>query len=383
MTIDTKIKDEATSQHSQQSNNADVRESNSTPSRTPLLRLVTNSIDFNSDTEPSLSNTSEFLYKDTDENNRPESPVFSKICPKTGAKFAKKLRLPKILCSDSTSDMKTYHGEKVSSKYNHKLEISTTHHVETTFLPDGKRLKQSRLAFHPIKNNEIMVLASNVDKRKPASISHNVEQNFTEEISIENASITKKDATNNSIEISEDVIEVSPTQRNITSKVKRRLKFKRKNPTRHIMESSPSKNKYLKHRPGLSVIPEIINVDFGLCPSPKHTSTQMENDKPLTNTIVNTVNTLKDKVSTNYFSPIKMDNKTNVQIKKSIEAQKEDPLLILNLNNIKDFAYKDESFYQPVAAKKNDMDNLNDETRLDDSENKPPGKKMLLNKFNV
>ncbi|XP_012056769.1 PREDICTED: uncharacterized protein LOC105619861 [Atta cephalotes] len=388
VTIDTKIKNEVTSQ---QSNNADEQENSSTPSCIPLLRLVTNSIDFNSDTEPSLSDKSEFLHKDTNENNRPESPIFSKIRSKTGAKSVKKLRLSKMLCSDSTSDMKTHHGEKVSSKYNHKLEISTTHHVETTFLPDGKRLKQSRLAFHPVKNNENTILASNVDKHKPVNRLYNVEQNFTEEISIvkdaeeistENASITastKKDATNNSIDISEDVIEVSPTQKNITSKVKRRLKLKRKNPARSIIKNSPNKNKYLNHRPDPSV-PETINVDFGLCPSPKYTSTQIDNDKSLTNT-VNTVKTLKDKVSTNYLSPIKMDNKTNVQIKHSIETQKEDLLLIQNFNNIKDFAYEDEFFDLPVAAKKNNIANLKDET--DDSENKPPEKKMLLNKFKV
>ncbi|KYN22588.1 PREDICTED: uncharacterized protein LOC108759003 [Trachymyrmex cornetzi] len=392
VTIDTKIKNEATSQQSQQSNNAEGQENSSTPSYIPLLRLVTNSIDFNSDTEPSLSDTSE-VHKDTNENNRPESPIFSKICPKTDAKSAKKLRLSKMLCSDSTSDMKTHHGEKVSSKYNHKLAICTTHHVETTILPDGKKLKQSRLAFYPVKSNENTVLASSVDKRKPTSRLYNVEQNFTEEISIvnaeeistENASITestKKSATNNSIEISEDVIEVSPTQRNITSKVKRRLKLKRKNPARHIMKNSPNKNKYLNHRTGPSV-PEIINVDFGLCSSPKHTSTQIDNDKSLTNTTVNTVNTLRDKISTNYLSPIKMDNKTNVQFKKFIKAQKEDLLLKQNLNNMKDFAYEDELFDPPVATKKNDMDNLKDETCSDDSENKPPEKKALLNKFNV
>ncbi|KYN39165.1 DNA endonuclease RBBP8 [Trachymyrmex septentrionalis] len=388
VTIDTKIKNEATSQQSQQSNNADGQENNSTPSYIPLLRLVTNSIDLNSDTKPSLSDTSEFLHKDTNENNRPESPIFSKICAKTGAKSAKKLRLSKMLCSDSTSDMKTHHGEKVSSKYDHKLEISTTHHVETTFLPDGKRLKQSRLAFHPVKSNENTILASSIHKHKPASRLYNVEQSFTEENSIVNAkeistkntsitASTEKSATNNSTEISEDVIEVSPTQRNITSKVKRRLKLKRKNLARLIIKNSPNKNKYLNHRPDPSVVPEIINVDFGLCPSPKYTSTQIDDDKSLMNT---TVNTAKDKVSTHYLSPIKIDNKTNVQIKKSIEAQKEDLLLIQNLN--KDFAYEDEFFDVPVTTKKNDMDNLKDEIRSDDSENKPPEKKML-NKFNV
>ncbi|KYN02306.1 PREDICTED: uncharacterized protein LOC108774356 [Cyphomyrmex costatus] len=374
VTIDTKIKNEVTSQ---QSSNAEIRENGSTP----LLRLNTNSIDCNSDIGPSLSDTiNEFLHQDTDENNRPESPVFSKIFPRTGSKSAKKLCSSKILYSDSTPDMKTHHSEKVASKYNHKLEISTTHHVETTLLPDGKRLKQSRLAFHPVKSNQNMILASNIDEHKPASRLHNVEQNFTEEISNVNANITEKDTIKN-IEISEDVIDVSPTQRNITSKVKRRLKLKRKIPSKTLIKSSPSKNKYLDHRPGSSVVPEIIDVDFGLCPSPKHTSTQIDDDKSLMYTAANT---LKDKVSRNCLSPIKMYNKTNTHIENSNEGQKEDPLLInkvANLNNIKDFAYEDKTFYFPTAAKKNDMNNLNDETHLHDSENKPPEKKS--NKFNV
>lgn len=83
-----------------------------------------------------------------------------------------------------------------------------------------------------------------------------------------------------------------------------------------------------------------------------------------------------------------MHNKIDIKIKKSIEAHKEDELLInkvkkdkVLIQNIKDFACEDETFYLPAeqAANINDMDNFN----LDDIENKPPEKNMLLDKFNV
>jgi len=377
VTIDTpctEIKDETTFQ---QLNNANVQKNNSFP----LLELDTlNSI--NSDVETSPSDACESLYRDIDGNNLPESPVFSKTFLRTDDNPTKKfIRSPKTVCNDnSTSDMKTHHSiEKVSSKYNHKLKINTTHHVETTFLPDGKRLKQSRLAFCPVKSNEKMVSSSSVDKHKPTNISHNVKQNFIEEIAVANAIANatvnendENDTTNNISEISEDVIEISPTQRNITSKVKQCLKLKRKIPTKHIIKLSPSKNKWPD-----SPVPEIIDIDFRLYASPKHTFTQMEDDKSLMNTAVNT---LKDNINISYLSPIKMHNKTSVQIKKSIKVQKEDQLLnkIRNLKN-SDFAYEDETLHLPITVNRNDIDNLN----LDDTENKPPEKKMLLDKFNM
>jgi len=373
VTIDTpctKTKDETTFQ---QLNNANVQKNNSFP----LLELDTLNF-INADVGTSPSNACESLHKDIDGNNLPESPAFSKTFLRTGDNPTKKfIRSPKTVCNDSTSDMKTHHSiEKVSSKYNHKLEISTTHHVETTFLPNGKRLKQSRLAFYPVKSNEKMVSSSSVDKHKPTNISHNVKQNFIEEIAVANAIVNENDendTTSNISEISEDVIEISPTQRNITSKVKQCLKLKRKIPTKHIIKISPSKNKWPD-----SSVPEIIDIDFRLCASPKHTFTQIEDDKTLMNTAVNT---LKDNINISYLSPKKMHNKTSVQIKKSIKVQKENQLVnkIRNLKNISDFAYEDEILHLPTAVNRNDIDNLN----LDDTENKPPEKKILLDKFNM
>lgn len=375
-TICTKTENEATSQL-----NANMQENNSIP----LLELDTiniNPINFNSDTGTGLSDASESFHKNT-EDNRAESPVFCRTFLKTGNNSVKKfVQSPKAVYDNSSSNMKIHNIEKVSSKCDNKLKISTTHHVETIFLPNGKRLKQSRLAFHPVKSNEKTTLSSNADKHK-TNMLHNVEQNFIGDISIANATanttVTENDSTNNT-EISEDIIEVSPTQKTITSKIKRCLKFKKKIPVKHIKKISP--NKCFDS----NIVPEIIdNIDFELCPPlPKHTSMQIKDDNSLMNTAVNA---LKDKVNISYLSPIKMPNKTDIEIKKSIEAQKEDQLLINKVQNNKviqntnDFACEDETFYLPAeqAANRESIDNFN----LDDTENKPPEKKTLLNKFNV
>ncbi|XP_071574115.1 uncharacterized protein [Temnothorax nylanderi] len=104
----------------------------------------------------------------------------------------------------------------------------------------------------------------------------------------------------------------------------------------------------------------------------------MEDDKSLMNTAV--INTLKDNINISCLSPIKVHNKTDIQIKKTIKAQKENELLINKvkkdklIKNINDFACEDETFYLPAeqaANINNDMDNFN----LDDTENKPPKKK--------
>lgn len=194
-----------------------------------------------------------------------------------------------------------------------------------------------------------------------------VEQILIQDVSAANdanTTVTKDNASTlvNTSEISEDVIEVS-TQKSVMSKAKQSLQLKRKIPVQHI--------------------------DFGLChPLSKHTFTQTD-DKSLMNTALNT---LKDKINISYcLSPIKTHNKIDLKIEKSIKIQKEDELLINKvkkdkvlkiIQNIKDFACEDETFYLPAeqaAANINDMDNFN----LDDTENKPLEKNKLLDKFNV
>lgn len=374
-----KTKDETTSQHL---NDINMQENNSIP----LLELDTlnmSSIHFNSDTR-APSDASESLHKDIDGISPPKSPVFSRTFLKASNSVKKFVRSHKAVCNSSSSDMKTRHGiEKGSSKCNHKLELSTTHHVETTFLPDGKKLKQSRLAFYPIKSNEKMVLSSSpLDKHKPISILHNVEQNSIDDVSVVNTAVTSENCATNNSEIFEDVIEISPTQRNIASKVKRHLRLERKLPVKHMINISSSKNKC--HNPGPNAVPKMIdNIDFGLCPLPKYTSAQMTDDKFLMNTAVTT---LKDKVDMSYLSP-KMHNRADIKIEKSIEARKKDQSLTnkaQNVQNINYFAYEDETFYLPAeqAANRNDVDNFNLDTHFD-TENKPPEKKILLDKFNM
>ncbi|KAL0106095.1 hypothetical protein PUN28_016076 [Cardiocondyla obscurior] len=242
--------------------------------------------------------------------------------------------------------------KKVSLQSSHKLGINTTHHVETTFLPNGKMLKQSQLAFYPVKNNGRAILSSSVSKA--TNTFHRLEQKVFEDVS----SATENDTD----EISEDVVEISPTQRNITSRVKRCLKLKRKMPV-NITKKNPQ-NKQIS--PGLNLVPEIIkNIDFGLCPSPENNSVQMKDNTSSRNT----ADTSRARVNMSYLSPTKMYNQSNIQFKKCIESQK----------NFEKF--EDETFYLPAeqALNKIDINNSN----LGNLENKPPEKKMLLDKFNI
>lgn len=69
-------------------------------------------------------------------------------------------------------------------------------------------------------------------------------------------------------------------------------------------------------------------------------------------------NILRSVEKINCLSPIKIHNKTDIQIKKSIEAQKEDELLIDKIKkdkvlipNINDFACEDETVYLPTSCK--------------------------------
>ncbi|KAL6260059.1 hypothetical protein P5V15_007598 [Pogonomyrmex californicus] len=355
MPICTKIKDEP---NSQQLNNVNMSENDSIPLLEPET-LNIGPINFNFDTKTDLSDLNESLHKDTDGNSPSKSPVFRRTSLRNDSNFARK-RFPryKVTFDNLNSDMKTHDGvEKISSKYNHKLDISTTHHVETTFLPNGKKLKQSRLAFYPVKNNEETALSPNIN------VVHDVKQDPIEDIFTANTITTTENNVTSSSENSEDVIEISPTQRNITSKVKYRLKLKRKVSAKQI-KISPKKNKTY-----CSTVPEITidDMDFGLC-LPKHISIQAKNDKSLDST------TLIEN-----SSPIKIHNETNVQIRKSVQIQKKNQSMANKekntTKNINDIAFEDKTFYLPAerTANRNDVDDF----YLDNSENEPPKKKIL------
>ncbi|XP_070171326.1 uncharacterized protein [Polyergus mexicanus] len=338
----TEIKDEQTSQR--QLNNSTITQEESI-SLLELDTLNVDSVNLKSNTEAeSSSHPRESPCKDTDSESVSRSPVFSRTCLKTGGISVKKFaRSPKLVleCNNLTSDMKTHRSsEKVSSEYSQKLEINTSQHVETTFLPNGKRLKQSRLVFHPIKCNEKISVQKT---SKSASILPKIEQESIEDISIVKTSATTENNATGINETFEDVIEISPTQRNITSKVTRRLRLKRKTFAKQTIKSSS-----------------------------KHTSIEVEDDKSLDGNMTNTVvNALKDKVNVSNFSPIKMCSESNVQIKK------EDRSITNKVQNIAEknyaFIYEDENFYLPtkLAINKND------------TENKPPVKKASLSKFDI
>lgn len=396
----TEIKDELLTPQRQLNDDAIAQEEDI--SLLELDTLNVGSVNFKSNIEAdSPLCPKEFPCENTDSESPSKSPVFSRKCPRIGGISVKKFaRSPKaaLINNNLTSDMNIYCNSKKASKHNKKLEISTSQHVETTFLPDGRRLKQSRLVFHPITCNE-KTESLHVQKHKPDSILPKIEQKSIEDISgikafdatesnttdinktfneVTKISPTQKNITSkimkNNVadtnETFEDIIEISPTQRNITSKITRRLRLKRKS----------SSSKYKCHNPVSSIVPKIMidNIDFALCSSPEYTPIEIEDDKLLVENATNTViNTLKDKKVSN-FSPVKMCNETNVQIKMEDQS-------IIKVQNIAEkkntFIYEDENFYLPaeLAANKNDTDDFN----LYNIENKPPEKKVSLAKFDM
>jgi len=404
----TEIKDELLTPQKQLNDGIIAQEENA--SLLELDTLNVDSVNFKSNIGADSSLCSkESSCEDTDNESPSKSPVFSRKCPRIGGISVKKFaRSPKAasIYNNLMSDMNIHNdSKKIPSKYNKKLEISTSQHVETTFLPDGRRLKQSRLVFHPIKCNE-ETESLNVQKHKPDSILPKIEQESIEDISVIKAFIatesnitdtneifddvtkissTQKDITSkimkNNVadtnETFEDIIEISPTQRNITSnnKITHRLRLKRK--TSAIKNSS---SKYKCHNPVSSIAPKIMidAIDFALCSSPEHTLIEIDDKLLVGNTSNTVVNTLKDKSNVSNLSPVKMCNVTNVQIKKEDES-------IIKVQNIAEkknaFIYEDENFYLPaeLAINKNDTNDFS----LYDIENKPPGKKALLAKFDV
>lgn len=368
-----KIKDELTTQLN---NSSILQEESVSLLELDTLNVASVNLKSNIGTDSPV-HLKESPYKDAN-NESPvspsKSPVFSRRCQRNSGISVKKfaqLPIAASIYNNLTSDMKTHSSsEKVPSECSQKLELSTSQHVETTFLPDGRRLKQSRLVFQPIKYNKKPISLS---VPKPASIVSKVEQESIEDISVVKASVAMESNVANTNETFEDVIEISPTQKNITSKTTHRLRLKRKTLAKQTKNSS---NKYKCYEP-VSNLPEITidNVDFALCPSPEHASIEMKDDKPSVENMTNTVvNTLKDKVNINSSSPIKMCSKTNVQI------IKEDQPIVNTVQNIAEkknvFTYEDDSFFLPTqpALNKNNMDNFN----FDDAENKPPVKKGSL-----
>lgn len=402
----TEIKDELLTPQRQLNDDIIAQEENISLLELDTLNVDSVNLKFNIEDNPSLC-PKESPCEDIGNESPSKSPVFSRKCPRIGGISVKKFaRSPKaaLICNNLTSDMNIHcDSKKVLSKFNKKLEISTSQHVETTFLADGRRLKQSRLVFHPIKCNE-KTESLNVQKHKPNSRLPKIKQKSIEDISLTKAfittesditdtneifdvtkispmqkNITSKIMKNNVAETNEsfeDIIEISPTQRNVTSKITHRLRLKRK--TSAIKSSL---NKHKRHNPVSNVVPKIMidNIDFALCSSPEHTPIEIEDNKLLVENTTNTVvNTLKDKNNVSNLSPVKICNETNIQIKKENES-------IIKIQNIAEkknaFIHKDENFCLPaeIAINKNNIDDFN----LYDIENKPPGKKAPLATFDM
>lgn len=362
----------------------------------PLLQLDTLSMsysDFNSDTFTSSPESNEFRLGDGNDSLS-RSPVLSKSRLKINSTSAKRvLHLSKAAEDNkTTSDSNMHHnGETIFSKGN-KKEISTSQHVETTFLPDGKRLKQSRLAFQPVKRTEAS--SSNV---KLLDTPLHAKLASGKNISTVKASVALKDNVPIADETLEDVIEVSPTQRDVQSKVKHRLKLKRKTPMKRAKRKSPDKNGSHNIAPMITIedvdfetpfeqIPVAVENDGSVTPNPTATDTvkinkvsaskARENDGAVTSNST-TMNAVKNKVNASKSSPVKMFNETAKPVERKQQPSAAQNIML----DVNDPAYEEETFYLPAEQAANRR-SANDYS-LNDTENQPPAKKMLLEKSNA
>lgn len=347
-----------------------------TSSDNSLLELNSLYIDtqkiFEDDMEDDLANLSaDFL-----DDSQSKSPVFSKTHSKTNSTFAKMvMRSPEAVsvCSKSTADTEIFHNEKVLSKCKRKLEISTTYHVETTFLPSGKKLKQSRLMFHPIKHDKEKIPLLDVNELKSAGTIQKEKQNLTSDIK---ELITIEDNATGANETFEDVIEIGPTQSDIHSKSKHCLKLKRKVPGQTITNSL-DKNKYHSLKSNFATKTATNDIGLDLDPLPIFTSAQIINESPVKESKI--VGALKHNTNTNNFLLTHKSSKANVKSTKSIDNQGKGQIAKYDVQNIfQNLSDEDETFYLPAeqTANKNETDDFT----LNDTENKPPAKNTL-NKF--
>lgn len=381
MTIDepcTRTRDTLTPQR--QLDSRTIVQENESPSLLELGSLHTDCLNFDSDMDANAENLTK-SRKDADSPSK--SPVFSRKYLRTGGgASAKKLYTKSSkaisLCSDLDLDAKTHRIVEVApSKCRPKLEISTTHHVETTFLPDGKRLKQSRLVFHPFKHDERKLSLPNVNKvGSSSSATLEAGQDLANISAVKAPVATKNTVTKKEETSSEDVIEISPTQRSvIKSKLKHRLKLKRRSPVKRVAKDSSDKNTRCSSERKAEIEIIVDDVDFGLCPSPEYTSTQVENEDKPSAKDANVVGALKDKINTRHYSSTearKEDRQSAISKAQGIVAEKD-------ASNFDE----EETFYLPAERAANKRTDTDDFDLNDETENKPPAKKILLDKLDT
>lgn len=330
---------------------------------------------FDDDIKTDLANLSDDFL----ESSLSKSPVFTKTYPKTSRISAEKIMPSHEIASvysKSTTDTKMFHKEKISSKCKQKLDINTAYHVETTFLPNGKKLKQSRLMFHPVKCDKEKAPLFNISELKSANTIQKTEQNLID-ASVGNEPITIEDIAIRTNETFEDVTEISPTQRDIQSKFRHCLKLKQKIPKQIPEQIKNYSNKNTSHSfdHNFTTNTAIHDMDLSLCPSPKLIPAQMIHNK----FAAKGSNIFKHNINTDNLSSTCKSDKTNIT--KSIDNQGESMIVEYKVQNISQNSndlYEEETFYLP--AEQTDENNT-DNFALDDTENKPPAKKPLLNKF--
>lgn len=351
----------------------------------PLLNLDTDIQNyFHVDTDYDANLSEDFL-----DNSPSKSPVFSKTHSKISRTSMKKV----MQSSDATSvrSKSTAHtkmhcnSEKVPSKCNQKLELSTTYHVETTFLPNGKKLKQSQLVFQPVTHNKEKIPLRDTNKfnldmikkvkQKPKDKNHIVRQERETLVTRAPVTITTKDnATRANETFFEDVMEISPTQKNIQSEPRRCLKLKRKI-SRQIVENSPNKNEHYYLGSDYTTKTVLDDTDFSQNLSLKDTFAEMTPDKSLTEGF-DAANVFKHNINRCNSSLTYKYSEADVKSTDSINNQRKN-------QTVKDKVQNIPQSFSDLFEERTLSENYTDDSYLDDIENKSSAKKPLLTRSHM
>ncbi|XP_014479425.1 PREDICTED: uncharacterized protein LOC106746849 isoform X3 [Dinoponera quadriceps] len=191
--------------------------------------------------------------------------------------------------------------------------------------------------------------------------------------------ITEDDTARTNETWFEDAMEISPTQKDVqTSKSRHCLKLKRKVP-KQTVNNSPDKNKHHHLGPDFAnAKAEVGDTDFNLSLSPERTSAEVIYDKSVAKNSDRTVQVFKHNVNAYNLSLTRKYNKADGKNTMSIDDERKDQGIVKDeVQNISENSgdlYEDEVLYLSAerTANKNDTDNFN----LDDTENKPPAKKL-------
>ncbi|XP_076653993.1 uncharacterized protein LOC143359723 isoform X2 [Halictus rubicundus] len=257
------------------------------------------------------------------------------------------------------------------SKLPKKLGVSKLYNINTTLLPNGKKLKQSRLVFLPTSESK-----------------ETIDQKSQKELT----SLMLPDNSGYSKDVDEEIIEDSPTKRKNLKLRMKSLKLKKKSPVKLRDNSHRKDNLFGKFGDN-----KIASLSQCL---PVHTSTQMDELQSIRKLKTFSISN-NEKIGSNHDtlpscpSPIFTDSQSkseteNVDTNNTSEAQKRKLSKLVDETSNYNSSCSDETFCllgeklkEKSTFKIGNIENNKDELSKNVSHNSPPVKKSLMNSFDM